>query len=97
MEPQTNAVEKTYNRLNTATKLTVSSYEWLMLLGVALAFALPEVTGIPRNYGIPVTLFVFFSAVAYIRRRTGWRKSILVNAFGCFILYLALTFLGLKH
>jgi hypothetical protein len=90
MSTQPNPVERAYKTLNTATKLTITADEWIMLLAVGLSIAVPHLTGIPAVYGSPAILFLVFSLVAVIKRRSGLGKFILANAFACFVLFLVL-------
>ncbi|HYG97583.1 MAG TPA: hypothetical protein VD837_00520 [Terriglobales bacterium] len=94
MSTNPNIVERAYRKLNTATKLTISTDEWIALLASGLAVAVPQLTGIPWKYASPVTLFVTFSVFVLVRQRAAWPKRILVNAGGCLILYLILALFG---
>ncbi|HYH01350.1 MAG TPA: hypothetical protein VD837_19645 [Terriglobales bacterium] len=90
-------VEKAYRKLNSATKLTLSADQWIAMVASGLAVAVPQLTGNSWRYASPVTLFLTLSVFVFIRQRAAWQISILINAVGCFVLYLVLAFFGTNH
>ena len=86
-----NALEKAYKKTNTSRPLSRDA--WITIIEAALVVIVPDITGWPVKYAVPLTLLVLHSIRLTIQRPQQWLRKIYWTAAICLTGYLFFTLL----